>query len=167
MPAKTVLLLRVTSTVDKVDHPQFFDPPYPLKSIQARLQQDKDVAVHLLDCWIHPMDVAGMLAQAASIRPDLVVISSSSFDAQVANAFVAAVKKGENAPLVIGVGQSHYLNRSVREAQERGYDAILLGEPEEEFFKLWDRIRHGRGEGIPPLTRGQDARESARWASSP
>jgi radical SAM superfamily enzyme YgiQ (UPF0313 family) len=158
MPAKTVLLLRVTSTVDKVDHPQFFDPPYALKSIQAHLQQDKDVAVHLLDCWIHPMDVADMLTHAAEIQPDLIVISSSSFDAQVANAFVAAVKKGENAPLVIGVGQSHYLNRNVREAQERGYDAILLGEPEEEFFRMLDGIRHGsRGAGILPAIRGQDA----------
>jgi radical SAM superfamily enzyme YgiQ (UPF0313 family) len=156
MPAETVLLLRVTSTVDKVDHPQFFDPPYPLKSIQARLQQDKDVVVHLLDCWVHPMDVPAMLAHTASIRPDLIVISSSSFDVQVANAFVAAVKKGENAPRVVGVGQSHYLNRDIRAAQERGYDAILLGEPEEEFFKLWDRIRHeSRVAGVAASNRGQ------------
>jgi anaerobic magnesium-protoporphyrin IX monomethyl ester cyclase len=141
MPANTLLLLRVTSAVDKVDHPQFFDPPYAIKSIQARLQKEKNVAVHLLDCWIHPMDVAAMLARAAEIRPDLVVISSSSFDVQVANDFVASVKKDEKAPLVIGVGQSHYLNRNARNAQEQGYDAILLGEPEEEFFQLLDRIR--------------------------
>lgn len=144
MPVNKILLLRVTSAVDKVDHPQFFDPPYPLKSIQARLQQDKNTTVDLLDCWIHPMNVAAMLAHAAQVRPDLVVISSSSFDAQVASNFVSAIKKGEKAPLVVGVGQSHYLNRNAREAQTHGYDAILLGEPEEEFFTLLDRIRSSK-----------------------
>jgi anaerobic magnesium-protoporphyrin IX monomethyl ester cyclase len=147
MQVSTVLLLRVTSAVDKVDHPQFFDPPYALKSVQARLEQEKDAAVHLLDCWIHPMDVAAMLAHAAGIRPDLVVISSSSFDAQVAYDFVAGMKKSGKAPIVIGIGQSHYLNRNAREAQQRGYDAILLGEPEEEFFHLLERIRQGDSSG--------------------
>jgi radical SAM superfamily enzyme YgiQ (UPF0313 family) len=161
MQVNTVLLLRVTSMVDKVDHPQFFDPPYALKSIEARLQKDKDMAVHLLDCWIHPMDVSAMLAHAAGIRPDVIVISSSSFDAQVANDFVASVKKDKNAPLAIGIGQSHYLDRNVRDAQERGYDAILLGEPEQEFFKLFDWIRDGgRVAGVPPSNRGQDARDT-------
>jgi anaerobic magnesium-protoporphyrin IX monomethyl ester cyclase len=141
MRVDTLLLLRVASTVDKVNHPQFFDPPYPLKSIQARLQKDNGVAVHLWDCWIHPLAVPALLARTAEIRPDLIVVSSSSFDAHVAHEFVAALKKGEQAPLVVGVGQSHYLDRSVHEAQERGYDAILLGEPEEEFFRLLDRMR--------------------------
>jgi anaerobic magnesium-protoporphyrin IX monomethyl ester cyclase len=141
MQVKTVLLVRVTSVVDKVDHPQFFDPPYALKFIQARLQEDTSVAVHLLDCWIHPLEIPALLARAAEIRPDLLVVSSSSFDAHVAHAFVAGMEKDQCAPLVIGIGQSHYLGRDVHAAQERGYDAILLGEPEEEFFRLLDQIR--------------------------
>jgi len=157
MRVRTVLLLRVTSAVDKVDHPQFFDPPYALKSIQAGLQKDQDLAVHLLDCWIRPMGVAALLAHAAGIRPDLIVISSSSFDAQVANEFVASVKKDQHAPLVVGVGQSHYLNRNARDAQERGYDAILLGEPEQEFFQLFGSIRHKGGMGFQPMNHRQDA----------
>ena len=149
MEASSVLLLRVSSVVDKdVDHPQFFDPPYALKYLQAGLQKYPDVTVHLLDCWVHPITVSDMLARAEGIRPDLIVISSSSFDAQVANDFVASMKQQQEAPLLIGIGQSHYLDRDVRNIHEKDYDAILLGEPEQEFFRLFDQIRaRGAGDG--------------------
>ena len=39
MELRSVLLLRVASIVDKVDHPQFFDPSYRLKYIQAGLER--------------------------------------------------------------------------------------------------------------------------------
>jgi radical SAM superfamily enzyme YgiQ (UPF0313 family) len=144
MQVNSVLLLRASSVVDKdVDHPQFFDPPYALKYIQAGLQKYQDLTVHLLDCWIHPMGVEQMLGHADGIRPDLIVVSSSSFDAQVAGDFVASVRKCKDAPLLIGIGQSHYLNHDINNAQEMDYDAILLGEPEQEFFGLFDRMRDG------------------------
>ena len=38
MELDSILLLRVASVTDKVDHPQFFDPPYTLKYLQAGLQ---------------------------------------------------------------------------------------------------------------------------------
>ena len=39
MEIKSVLLLRVSSVIDKnVGHPQFFDPSYPLKYLQAGLK---------------------------------------------------------------------------------------------------------------------------------
>jgi hypothetical protein len=34
MELDSILLLRVASVTDKVDHPQFFDPPYTLKYLQ-------------------------------------------------------------------------------------------------------------------------------------
>ena len=53
MKVHSVLLLRVSSPVDKdVDHPQFFDPPYPLKYLQAGLGRYPEVQVSLLDCWV-------------------------------------------------------------------------------------------------------------------
>jgi radical SAM superfamily enzyme YgiQ (UPF0313 family) len=141
MDVNNVLLIRVSSTVDKeVDHPQFFDPSYPLKYLQAGLHKYREVSVHLLDCWVHPMDVTQLLDYTARINPQLVVLSASSFDVQVANQFVTTLKKQKNAPLVVGIGQGHYLNHHTRENYEAGYDAILLGEPEQEFFTLFDQI---------------------------
>ena len=61
MEVNSVFLIRVSSQADKVDNPQFFDPSYPLKSIQEGLERYGDVAVSLMDCWIHPMDVAQMV----------------------------------------------------------------------------------------------------------
>ena len=52
MKIKSAFLVRVSSDVDKVDHPQFFDPSYPLKYIQAGLEQLGDVELHVHDCWI-------------------------------------------------------------------------------------------------------------------
>jgi radical SAM superfamily enzyme YgiQ (UPF0313 family) len=149
MELDSILLLRVASVTDKVDHPQFFDPPYTLKYLQAGLQQDPALTVHLLDGWITPRSVAQLLDYTASIRPDVLVVSASSFDVDVSNAFVAALKKHPHAPLVIGIGQGHYLNRDSKNGCEALYDAILLGEPEEEFFKLlaWLRRSNASEEG--------------------
>ena len=56
MEINSVLLLRVSSEVDKdVEHPQFFDPPYPLKYLQAGLGNYRDLTVTILDCWINPL----------------------------------------------------------------------------------------------------------------
>ncbi len=144
MAINSVLLLRVSSAVDKdVDHPQFFDPSYPLKYLQAGLGKYQDTSVHFMDCWIQPMDVAKMLEHTAQVQPDLIVISASSFDIDIANDFVFSLKKQNNTPLVIGIGQGHYMNRDTDQDYEVGYDAILLGEPEKEFFNLFDWIRNG------------------------
>jgi hypothetical protein len=141
MELNSILLLRVASVTDKVDHPQFFDPPYTLKYLQAGLQQDPVLTVHLLDGWITPCSVSQLLDYTASVRPEVIVISASSFDVDVSNAFAAAVKKQHHAPLVVGIGQGHYLNRDLKNGCEALYDAILLGEPEEEFFKLLTWLR--------------------------
>jgi len=144
MEVKSVLLLRVSSEVDKaVDHPQFFDPPYPLKYLQAGLEKYQDLTTHIVDCWIQPMTVSQMLEHTARIRPNLIVVSASSFDIDVANDFVASLKAQRDAPLVIGIGQGHYLNRDFGNDQRTEYDAVLLGEPEQEFFRLFDWIHHG------------------------
>ena len=145
MNIKTVLLVRVASAVDKdVDHPQFFDPCYPLKYFQAGLEKDKGLRVHIIDCWIHPMDVFGLLEQADQIRPDLVVVSASSFDVGVADQFTAALKQGAKPPLVVGIGQGYYFrgNSAKGNNGHGAYDAILLGEPEEAFFHLFDWIQN-------------------------
>ena len=92
MNLKTILLVRVSSEVDKdVDHPQFYDPPYPLKYIQAGLTGYQDVKVHLLDCWVRPLSVPQLLAYTAGFAPDIVVVSASSFDVTVANDFVTSL----------------------------------------------------------------------------
>ena len=144
MKVNSVLLMRVSSAVDKdVDHPQFFDPSYPLKYLQAGLEKYADISLNVLDCWIHPMGVAQMLEHVAKVQPDLIVLSASSFDIDVANNFVTEVKKQKDAPLVVGIGQGHYLNHETDQEYKLGYDAILLGEPEQEFFKLFDQIRDG------------------------
>lgn len=136
-----VLLLRVSSSVDKeVDHPQFFDPPYALKYLEAGLKTYSNVQVDLLDCWIQPKDVAGMLEEAERFQPDLVVVSASSFDVEVASKFVKGLKQKESAPLVVGIGQGFYADSGIKEEQAESYDAILLAEVEQEFFHLFDRI---------------------------
>ncbi len=144
MKVNSVLLMRVSSAVDKdVDHPQFFDPCYPLKYLQAGLQKYADISLNVLDCWIRPMGVPQMLEHVAKVQPDLIVLSASSFDIDVANNFVTDIKKQKDAPLVVGIGQGHYLNHETDQEYNLGYDAILLGEPEQEFFKLFDQIRDG------------------------
>lgn len=146
MQLRSVLLLRVSSRVDKdVDHPQFFDPPYPLKYIQAGLKQYPDVEVSFLDCWINPIIVAEMVHRTQRIRPDLVAVSASSFDVDVANDYVAALEGQERGPLVVGIGQGYYHNGDRIKDFMTKYDAILLGEPEEEFFRLFEQIRDGEG----------------------
>lgn len=143
MELKSVWLLRVSSVVDKVDHPQFFDPPYPLKTLQAGLQSAPDVAVHFQDCWIDPLGVPQLLERAETLRPDLIIVSASSFEVDVANEFVTALKQQNKAPVVIGIGQGYYLNRDVKTGADAAYDAILLGEPEEELLRFVERLRGG------------------------
>ncbi len=146
MKIHSVFLLRVSSPVDKdVEHPQFFDPPYPLKYLQAGLKQYPDVRVSLLDCWIQPKSVSEMMDQTVRIQPDLVVVSASSFDVDIANDYVAALKGQEKGPLVVGVGQGYYHNGGPIKDVVTKYDAILLGEPEEEFFRIFEQIRDADG----------------------
>ena len=141
MNINTVLLIRVSSSVDKdVEHPQFFDPPYALKCLQAGLERRRDLKVHLLDCWIRPMSVADLLSKTAAILPDLVVVSASSFDVDVADGYVNDLKKQKQPPLIVGIGQGFYHHLHGVPEQAAHYDAILLGEPEQEFFHLFDRI---------------------------
>ncbi len=149
MNIRNVLLVRVSSSVDKdVEHPQFFDPPYALKCIQAGLEKRTGLDVRLIDCWITPMGVSDMLARSASARPDLVVVSASSFDIDVADQYVNGLKAGSPAPLVIGIGQGFYHHRDRAREQTETYDGILLGEPEQEFFGLFDRVlADGNGSG--------------------
>lgn len=137
-----VLLLRVSSVTDKVDHPQFFDPPYVLKHLQAGLTPEPHMEVHLQDGWIHPQDVSALLDSTVHLQPDLVVVSASSFDVDVANAYAVSLKKCDNAPILIGIGQGHYLNHDTKNPAEAAYDAILLGEPEEELLHLIKRLSH-------------------------
>ena len=142
MNIRTVLLVRVSSSVDKdVKHPQFFDPPYALKCIQAGLEQRDDLQVRLLDCWIRPMGLRGLLENTASVRPGLVVLSASSFDIDVADEYAAALKRDADSPIVVGIGQGFYHHRGREKGLTANYDAILLGEPEREFFHLFDQIR--------------------------
>ncbi len=142
MNINTVLLIRVTSSVDKdVAHPQFFDPPYALKCLQAGLERQRDLKVHILDCWVRPMSVADLLSHTAAIMPHLVVVSASSFDIDVADEYVNVLKTRQHPPLVVGIGQGFYHHRSRAQELSANYDAILLGEPEQEFFQLFDRIR--------------------------
>lgn len=137
MEIRNVFLLRVSSSVDKdVEHPQFFDPPYPLKYLQAGLSESKDTAVHLLDCWIHPMSLRSLLERISEARPDLIVLSATSFEMEVADALVKTLRTRPIKPLVVGIGQGFYLRSGSEECFDTGYDAVLLGEPEEEFFRL-------------------------------
>ncbi len=146
MEVRSVLLLRVSSTVDKdVDHPQFFDPPYPLKYLEAGLKGYPELGVSLLDCWIHPQGVPAMVDHTSKVRPQLVVVSASSFDVDVANDYVAALKRQKDAPLVVGIGQGYYLNGPRTHKFNQDYDAILLGEPEQEFFRFFDEVLKGNG----------------------
>jgi anaerobic magnesium-protoporphyrin IX monomethyl ester cyclase len=146
---QSVLLLRVSSPVDKdVDHPQFFDPPYPLKYLQAGLAKYRELKVSLLDCWVRPIGVAEMVEHTAKIRPDLVVVSASSFDVDVANNYVSALRGQYPSVLVIGIGQGYYLNGVRRQDFDTNYDALLLGEPEQEFFRLFGQIRDAEGSSL-------------------
>jgi hypothetical protein len=88
-----------------VDPPQFFDPPYPLKNLQAGLASYQNLRVNILDCWIRPVGVEHMLEHTAKVRPDLVVLSASSFDVNVADDFVASLKRQNGGPLLVGIGQ--------------------------------------------------------------
>ena len=142
MNISSILLVRVSSTVDKnVDHPQFFDPPYALKCIEAGLRKHQDLEVHLLDCWIRPMSVSGLMDYTAQIRPDLVIVSASSFDIDVSDQYVNGLKAQPQPPVVIGIGQGFYHHLDKATERIHDYDAILLGEPEEEVLSLVDRIR--------------------------
>ncbi len=141
MKINSVLLVRVSSTVDKdVEHPQFFDPPYALKCLQAGLDRRPDTKVHLLDCWIRPMSVSGLLDHTSQVKPDLVVVSASSFDIDVSDSYVTGLRAQANAPVIIGIGQGFYHHRDRQKELTANYDAILLGEPEQEFFELFRSV---------------------------
>jgi anaerobic magnesium-protoporphyrin IX monomethyl ester cyclase len=138
----SVLLIRVSSSIDKdVAHPQFFDPPYALKCIEAGLAKDVALSVKLVDCWIHPMSVQGLLDVTAPINPDLLIISASSFDIDVADEYVKGLMKLSPATVIIGIGQGYYQHRDKSGGLPPNYDAVLLGEPEQEIMVLIDRIR--------------------------
>jgi len=142
MSIDRILLLRVSSTIDKdVDHPQFIDPSLPLKHIQAGLDRMSGVQTTLLDGWLYPMSVEDLLAYTARIHPDLVIVSSSSYDIQVSNAYAAAVRVARPETIVVGIGQGHYIHRDLEAEPLAHYDAVLLGEPEAEVFRLLERIR--------------------------
>jgi magnesium-protoporphyrin IX monomethyl ester (oxidative) cyclase len=137
----SVFLVRVSSDVDKsVEHPQFFDPPYSLKYIEAGLKRYQNMPVYLLDCWIQPLNVFEILNYISTFDPELVVISASSFDIDISNELAAALKRQTDAPFVVAIGQGHYFNRDTLNSLWEIYDAILLGEPEEEFFTLFAGI---------------------------
>jgi dTDP-4-amino-4,6-dideoxygalactose transaminase/radical SAM superfamily enzyme YgiQ (UPF0313 family) len=141
---RTVWLVRVSSSVDKdVDHPQFFDPCYPLKYIQAGLERIGGLTVSLLDCWIHPMEISVLGDHAAGLGADVVVISASSFDVSVGDELARLLRNLPRPPIVVGIGQGFYPLGEQWNGDRVGdrYDAILLGEPEEAFFDLFDRIR--------------------------
>lgn len=146
MNVASVLLVRVSSAVDKeVGHPQFFDPSYPLKYLQAGLKRHKDMAIYLQDCWINPMTTGGMVDLVRRLAPDMVVVSASSFDVDVADQLVADLKNMHGQLLVIGIGQGYYrteegADQDTRFDRQKIYDAVLLGEPEQEFFRLLERI---------------------------
>ncbi len=145
MNIRTVLLVRVSSSVDKtVEHPQFFDPPYALKCIQAGLEKRGGLEVRLTDCWIRPMGVPALQDQTTTVRPELVVVSASSFDIDVADEYVNSLKARGNPPLIVGIGQGFYHHRDRAREQTEQYDAIILGEPEQEFFRLFDRMQADR-----------------------
>lgn len=142
---KSVLLVRVASSVDKeVDHPQFFDPCYPLKYIQAGLQGYPGLKIHTLDCWTRPMDIDSLVEYFDRTKSDLVVVSASSFDIHVADQFAAALKLKTKAPLIAGIGQGFYSDNGCNNCEN--YDVVLLGEPEEAFFELFNWIREDRVE---------------------
>lgn len=148
MSIQSVLLIRVSSTVDKgVDHPQFFDPPYALKSIQAMIEKQRGSTAKLIDCWINPMPVEDLVRETAAASPDLVVISSSSFDVGVADELAGKLKQLTRPPLIIGVGQGYYLHTELSQEAKPGYDAVLLGEPEEEFMKLFAELSGNGDDG--------------------
>jgi anaerobic magnesium-protoporphyrin IX monomethyl ester cyclase len=141
LKVRTVLLVRVSSSVDKdVEHPQFFDPPYALKCLQAGLEARSGLTIRLLDCWIRPLSIPDLLDHTAHVRPDLVVVSASSFDIDVADAYVNSMKAAEHPPAIVGIGQGFYHHHDRSKKQSETYDAILLGEPEQEFFRLFDRM---------------------------
>lgn len=142
MKIKKVLLVRVSSSVDKaVQHPQHGYPPLALKHIQAQFQKAcPDVQVELLDLWIQLMSMEALVNYTLEQKPELVLVSSTSFDIEVANAYAAALK-GKLDTIFVGTGQGYYLDVDRYTHHECDYDVILMGEPEEEFFKLFDRIR--------------------------
>jgi radical SAM superfamily enzyme YgiQ (UPF0313 family) len=144
-PIANVLLVRTSSAVDKVDHPQFFDPCYQLKYIEAELVGSGGVSVHSHDCWIEPASAGQLAALAQRVQPDLVVISSSSFDVDVSNELAAALKRWETPPLILGIGHGQHLNHDTQNPLDRCYDAILMGEPEEEFRALFAALRADAG----------------------
>lgn len=140
MELKSVLLVRVSSTIDKhVEHPQFFDPCYPLKYIQAGLRHYPGVAVQLLDCWVCQLDLRELTEHARHVQPDLLVVSTSSFDVHVADQLASNLKQMAKPPIIVGIGQGYYLNNGVNRYDCKDYDAILLGEPEEAFFRLFEQ----------------------------
>jgi radical SAM superfamily enzyme YgiQ (UPF0313 family) len=159
-PIRSVFLVRVSSSVDKdVDHPQFFDPAYPLKYLQAGLARRAGVRVQTLDCWIHPQPVETLAARTAELAPDLVVVSASSFEVEVADEYVRRLKGSRPATLVVGIGQGHYFTKDrdpIPAGPAPGYDAILLGEPEEEILHLIEQM--GRDRSPAAAWRGDYAR---------
>jgi radical SAM superfamily enzyme YgiQ (UPF0313 family) len=151
-PIRSVFLIRVSSSVDKdVDHPQFFDPSYPLKYIEAGLGRREGVQVSALDCWIDPQPVETLIERTRQLAPELVVLSASSFEVEVADEYVRRLKAVSPDTLVVGIGQGHYFTKDFGPAEGEavgpGYDAVLLGEPEEEIFELLDRMGEDRSAG--------------------
>ena len=96
--------------------------------------------MELIDCWINPMPVEKIVAAAARLEPDLVVVSSSSFDVTVANQLTTNLKALAKPPVIFGIGQGYYLYTEISDEIQTEYDAILLGEPEEEFTRLFDEL---------------------------
>ena len=99
------------------------------------------LTVHSVDCWIHPLSLSELLNHADRANPQLIVVSSSSFDVHVADQFASSLKRKVKPPLVVGIGQGYYSNNGKENRGLGDYDAILLGEPEEAFFHLIEWIR--------------------------
>lgn len=137
-----IILVRLNSAlINEAKHPRSLRPPFTLKYIQALLLK-KRYQVKLIDCAIEKITLDKLANVVFEWRPELVIVSESVLEHELAAQFISELKKqGWDIPIII-VGQG--VSEQILDGPSySGADFALKGEAEIEIINLMNKIEEG------------------------
>ena len=141
--AHGLILLRVDrEAAGHTGHPRHLHPALDLKFIQARLQDELNAPVPLLDGWLGAFRSADFVARALALRPRYAVIRAVTWCLDESVRVAAALRAAGVVTIAVGQ-QVQHVARSRHAGWDEAYDLAVAGEPEEAIPQLLARLRAG------------------------